>query len=218
VTPSNSAGPVATWVRDGLLYHCRTMYSEDLRARLSRRLRQAPAPQPDPGDRLAAVLVPIVRGAEPSLVFTVRTERLSRHAGEISFPGGLHDIGDDDLVATALRESHEELGLNPARVDVLGALEPVHTTVSAILVVPVVGMFDPGPEFVPNEWEIAEVLELPIARLAPAEAAVEWQLAEGTYTGFAYEVDGYTIWGMTARILSEFLEIVREETPWLTSK
>jgi 8-oxo-dGTP pyrophosphatase MutT (NUDIX family) len=194
------------------------MQPEDLRARLSRRLHQAPTPRPDPGDRLAAVLVPIVRGPEPSLVFTVRTQRLSRHAGEISFPGGLQDEDDDDLMATALRECHEELGLAPSSVDVLGALEPVHTSVSAILVVPVVGMLDPGPAFVPNEWEISEVLEFPIARLAPAEAVVEWQLADNMYTGFAYEVDGYTIWGATARILNRFLEIVREETPWLTSK
>ena len=98
-----------------------------------------PRPRPAPGDRLAAVLALVV-GDVPALVFTERAADLSRHPGEVSFPGGLADPEDVDLRATALRETYEEIGIEPASVTVLGALRPIHTFVSAILVTPFVGM------------------------------------------------------------------------------
>lgn len=179
--------------------------------RLLRRLDPAPVAKPDRGDRLAAVLLPLIDGADPSLVFTQRTDELPRHAGEISFPGGLAEHGDDGPRRTALRESHEELGLDPAGVEVLGALPSIHTVVSGILVVPFVGLLHGRPAFTPNEAEIAEVLEYPLRRLAAAEATVEWQLADHVYRGFAYELDGRTIWGATAWMLHEFLDAVGSE-------
>ena len=189
------------------------MYPHDVRARLLQRLDQAPAAEPNPGDRLAAVLLPFIDGSDPSLVFTQRTDELPRHAGEISFPGGLAEEDDDgELRRTALRESHEELGLDPSRVEVLGALAPIHTVVSGILVVPFVGMLDGRPSFTPDTGEIAEVLEFPVRRLAAAEATVEWQLDDHVYRGYAYELEGRTIWGATAWMLHEFLDLLGLET------
>ena len=94
-----------------------------LRTALRAALDQDPSPSPDPRDRLAAVLAPLIEGPEASLVFTVRSSDLSRHAGEISFPGGLQDPGET-LSETALREAFEEIGLEPRSTDLVGALPP----------------------------------------------------------------------------------------------
>jgi 8-oxo-dGTP pyrophosphatase MutT (NUDIX family) len=162
------------------------------------------------------VLLPLIDGPVPSLVFTQRTEELPRHAGEISFPGGLVEAADGELGATALRETREELGLDPSAVHLAGALSPIHTRVSGILVVPFVGMLEARPEFSPNPGEIAEVLEYPLRALAEVEAMVEWLVdGDGVFRGYAYEMDGRTIWGATARMLHELLELVRSETPWV---
>jgi 8-oxo-dGTP pyrophosphatase MutT (NUDIX family) len=168
-------------------------------------------PVPAPGDRLAAVLVPVV-GCD--LVFTRRTEHLPRHAGEISFPGGLAHAEDADLAATALREVYEELGVPPASVRLLGALPPVHTFVSSILVVPFVGILDGEPAWSPDAGEIAEVLRYGLEDLGAAESTVEWPRDGHVYRGFAYPMaDGHTIWGVTARILHDLLEALRRGGP-----
>jgi 8-oxo-dGTP pyrophosphatase MutT (NUDIX family) len=180
-----------------------------LRSRLAAALEPDPTPEPGAGDRLAGVLVPIVDGPEPWAVFTRRTEHLSRHPGEISFPGGLRHMEDRTVRETALRETHEELGLEPREIEVLGALPPVHTFVSAILIVPFVGMLPPGPSFAPNAGEIAEVLQYPVALLAEAERLVEYPRGEHVYRGYAYEMGDNTIWGATAWILHDLIEIAR---------
>jgi 8-oxo-dGTP pyrophosphatase MutT (NUDIX family) len=178
-------------------------------------LDQDPSPSPDPHDRLAAVLALLVEGPEPSLVFTVRSSDLSRHAGEISFPGGLQDPGET-LGQTALREAFEEIGLDPASTDLLGALPPVHTTVSGILVVPFVGMVESVPAFVVSEEEIQEVLTFAVARLAEVERPVEIPHEPGAvWRGFAYELDGHTIWGATGWMLHALLQVIRTEASWL---
>ena len=195
------------------------MDARTLRDRLSTRLAAAPAPEPAAPDRLAAVLLPVLDGPEPSLVFTQRADELPRHPGEISFPGGLVEEGDGELRRTALRESHEELGLDPAAVDVAGALAPIHTRVSGILVVPFVGFLDGRQEFAPNAGEIAEVLEYPLHRLAAAEARVEWSLGgQRAYRGVAYDMEGHVIWGATAHMVHELLDLVRSEAPWVISR
>jgi 8-oxo-dGTP pyrophosphatase MutT (NUDIX family) len=178
-------------------------------AELRSRLHADPRPVPPPDTRLAGVLVPVLTGHEPSVVFTRRTEHLSRHAGEISFPGGLRHGEDDGLRATALRETQEELGLDPNAVDVLGALPPVHTFVSGILIVPFVGAIAEHPPFRPNEDEIAEVLEFGLAALDDAEHLVEFAREGGVYRGYAYEMREATIWGATAKILHDLLETTR---------
>src|SRR5438034_5565253 len=108
-------------------------------------------PRPADADgRPAAVLIPVVAGDEPSVVFTKRTDDLPRHPGEISFPGGMRAPGDRDLLATALRETNEELGLAPDDVDVLGALSPLQTFTSATAIVPFVGTLAADPVFTAN--------------------------------------------------------------------
>jgi 8-oxo-dGTP pyrophosphatase MutT (NUDIX family) len=162
------------------------------------------------------VLIPLVDGPEPSLVFTERAADLPRHAGEMSFPGGLRHEADPDLLHTALRETEEELGLPPSDVDVLGALEPFLTYSTGFWLTPFVGALSSGQRFAPSPAEIAEVFEVPLARLARVEREVEYRREGWTWTGFAYEVDGRTIWGATGRILHRFLEVIRKEMTWPT--
>jgi 8-oxo-dGTP pyrophosphatase MutT (NUDIX family) len=181
----------------------------DLRERLRSALDGDPAPEPPHGTRLAGVLVPLVERPEPRLIFTRRAEDLSRHAGEISFPGGLEHEDDRSLAQTALRETQEELGIAGSSVEVLGALPPVHTFVSAILIVPFVGLVGGSPALSPNAAEIAEVLEYRLDELAGAEGTVEFQRGKQVYRGFAYEMGANTIWGATARILHDLLDLLR---------
>jgi len=186
-----------------------------LRTALRAALEQDPSPSLAPPDRLAAVLAPLVEEPVASLVFTVRSSDLSRHAGEISFPGGLQDPGES-LSETALRESFEEIGLDPATTDVLGALPPVHTTVSGILVVPFVGMLESMPAFVVSEEEIEEVLSFTVGRLAEVERPIEVAREPGrVWRGFAYELDGHMIWGATGLMLHALLQVIRREASWL---
>ena len=185
------------------------MYPTDLRARLAGALEADPRHEVAPGDRLAAVLVPILDGSR--LLFTKRTEHLPRHPGEISFPGGIRHEDDADVAATALRETEEELGIVSTAIELLGALPPLHTFVSSILIVPFVGMLEPRPTLHPNDGEIAEVLEYGFDELVAAETTVEWRRERGVYRGYAYEMGDHTIWGATAMILHAFLRLVRSD-------
>ena len=187
---------------------------DDLAGALRAALEQDPRPVPAAGDRLAAVLAPLIIQPEPSLMFTVRAAAMSRHAGEISFPGGLQDPGET-LVETVLREVNEELGLDPDAVRIVGALPSVHTFVSGILVVPFVGMLATMPVLTVSDGEIDEVLTFPVMRLAEAEAVVHYDLDGGrTWKGFAYELEGATIWGATGWMLHTLLETIRKDTSW----
>jgi len=187
---------------------------DDLAGALRAALEQDPQPAPAGGDRPAAVLAPVITGPEPSLMFTVRAAGMSRHAGEISFPGGLQDPGES-LVQTALREANEELGLEPDGVRIVGALPSVHTFVSGILVVPFVGMLATMPVLTVSDAEIDEVLTFPVRRLAETESVVHYDLEGGrTWKGFAYELDGVTIWGATGWMLHTLLETIRKDTSW----
>lgn len=191
------------------------LHAPSLEDVLAAALDPAPAHAPEPGDRLAAVLAPFVESPEPSLIFTVRSAALSRHAGEVSFPGGLVDEGESPAEA-ARREAFEEIGLDPSLPRVVGSLPPVHTHVSAILVVPFVGLLDRAPSLVPAEAEIESILSVPVAQLAVSEERMEVPRTDGsgTWRGWAYPVDGRTIWGATGMMLHSFLELLREEAPW----
>lgn len=190
------------------------MLHADALASLAAALDPDPRPVPAPGDRSAAVLAPIVLEPEPALVFTVRAAALSRHAGEVSFPGGLQDAGET-LIETALREAREELGLDPSATTLLGALPPVHTFVSGILVTPFVGTLERAPAFVVNEGEIDEVLTFAIERLARVERTVTYDRPDGgVWRGSAFDLDGHTVWGATGSMLHTLLETIRKETTW----
>jgi 8-oxo-dGTP pyrophosphatase MutT (NUDIX family) len=185
------------------------MYSsKELRAALPALLAPSPRISVPPDTALASVLVPVlVSTATPRMVFTKRTDTLSRHAGEISFPGGLADEGEA-AASTALREAEEELGLAPADVELVGALPPVHTRVTGILIVPFVGFLKEDPRFTPSPEEIADVLEFPLADLMARGAESEFEHDGARFQTYAYEVAGHVIWGATARILWSLFEIL----------
>lgn len=182
--------------------------SHDLRATLPSLLARPPELASIADAALASVLVPVlVSTPDPRVVFTKRTDTLSRHAGEISFPGGLADEGEDAATA-ALREAEEELGLRPDDVTLVGSLPPVHTRVTGILIVPFVGLLDRDPRFTPNAEEIADVLEFGLADLIARGAESEFEHEGTRFHTHIYEVDGHVIWGATARILWSFIELL----------
>jgi 8-oxo-dGTP pyrophosphatase MutT (NUDIX family) len=173
---------------------------------------------PDPGDRLAAVLALILEDGYPSVLFTERAEAMSRHPGEISFPGGLMDPVDGSLEATALREAHEEVGIDPSVPDILGALPPVHTVVSGILVTPFVATTSTMPELSISESEIARALTIPLRVLSTVEETRELHREGGrVFRGWWYETGEATVWGATGFMLHSLLELLRREAPWSTS-
>ena len=163
------------------------------------------------GAKHAAVLIPIVAVPEPTLVFTVRTDTVPSHKGQISFPGGSIDPGDASPEAGALRETEEEVGLAPSKVRVLGELDSFPTFVSGYVVSPFVGWLDEQPELRPNPAEVAELLLVPVSQLVEdirREAGFEH--AGRTYPTEAWVWNHRVIWGVTARIIRQFLERLSE--------
>jgi len=158
-----------------------------------------------PGHKDAAVLVPLYR--EPlTAVFTERRADLSRHAGEISFPGGRQDHPDEDLRSTALREAEEEIGLDPAGVELVGALPPVGTFVTGYRIFPFVGLVEPGQTWRAQASEVAEVLEFTLRDLIRGHEMQRLVRRGVPIKTPTYTVDGHLVWGATARILGELLE------------
>ena len=153
----------------------------------------------------AAVLVPMYGWpGEPGLVFTERRHDLRRHAGEISFPGGRRDEGEK-FVATALREAEEEIGLDPGRVDVVGALPPIGTFVTNYKVHPIVGLIDRDLEFRPSPAEVETVLAFELGKLRDGFAMRRLVRRGIPLRTPTYVVDDHLIWGATARILGDLL-------------
>ena len=161
-----------------------------------------------PGKTDAAVLVPLYSGEAGDLV-AVLTERradLRRHGGEISFPGGRQDSPDEDLLQTALREAHEEIGLASTSVDVVGALPPVGTFVTSYRIFPFVGVVQPGQQWRPQETEVARVLELSLGDLVRGHENRRLIRRGVPIRTPTYTVDGHFIWGATARIVEHLLD------------
>lgn len=160
-----------------------------------------------PGGTDAAVLAALFgHPASPGLVFTERRRDLRRHGGEISFPGGRRDAPDEGLVETALREAHEEIGLAPSDVEVVGALPPVGTFVTGYKVHPFVGLIGDGISFEPNPDEVAAVLLFRLDELRGGFAMRRLVRRGVPIRTPTYVVGEHLIWGATARILSELLE------------
>lgn len=157
----------------------------------------------------AAVLVPIVMRAQPTILLTERTAHLANHSGQIAFPGGKVDAGDADVSATALREAQEEVGLDPGVVQVVGVL-PTYVTGSAFIISPVIALVEPDFKLSLNAGEVADAFEVPLAFLMnPANHrrhSVEWQGVRREWLSMPY-LDGETerfIWGATAGMLRNF--------------
>jgi 8-oxo-dGTP pyrophosphatase MutT (NUDIX family) len=188
-------------------------------AELTRALQQHPGRHLNlPGLELrdSAVLAPfILRGAEPRLLFTLRPAHLRRHAGQVSFPGGARDADDPTPLHTALREVKEELGVPQEAVEVLGMLDEIPTT-SEFRVVPYVGLLDPSIQLHPDAGEIAELLEIPVSDLlVPGLRRTEKRFYRGAERDvYFYDVGRHTIWGATARILSNLLAVISDLPAW----
>lgn len=156
---------------------------------------------PDEMMRPAAVLVPVTDRPRPGVILTRRPETMRRHAGQVAFPGGRLDPGEDAVTAV-LREAEEEIALPRAAVTVIGAVDR-YRTVTGFLVTPVVGVVPPDLPLVASEAEVAAVFEVPLDFLLDTanhvEATVEWQGHERHY----YEInwDGHRIWGATAAMI-----------------
>jgi 8-oxo-dGTP pyrophosphatase MutT (NUDIX family) len=169
-------------------------------------------PAPPPGLLPAGVLVPLfLVNADPHLLFTQRTFTVRDHQGQISFPGGVQDPGDPDLLTTAVRETEEEIGLKPEVVEVLGRLNPVET-VTGYWINPFVGLVPHPYEFRPNPLEVRQLLIVPLKEFFPP---TRWSTGDYTYKGQTITVccwkhEKTTIWGATARILLNFLALLGE--------
>jgi 8-oxo-dGTP pyrophosphatase MutT (NUDIX family) len=158
----------------------------------------------------AAVLLPLfLKDGEIHILFTKRTSHLTHHSGEISFPGGVSDPGDQDSAATALRETWEEIGILPKDVEVLGELDDCHS-LHNYRVTPVVGIFPGDYQLTVNHAEIERIIEVPLSHLGkPGVYRTEdWQW-QGTRRAMYFYMHGEDeIWGLTARILKQFLDVL----------
>jgi 8-oxo-dGTP pyrophosphatase MutT (NUDIX family) len=178
---------------------------EKLRQILARREKQRIA---DPKQIPAAVLVPIYeKDGQYHILFIKRTEWVEKHKGEISFPGGTYEARDKTLLDTALRESAEEINLNPDDVEVLGELNNVSSVKTNYAITPFLA-FIPWPyDFKVDGHETEEIFEAPIATLMNIGRSRQELRGSEKVTVYQYDYQGRIIWGATARILAEFLDI-----------
>ena len=167
----------------------------------------------DESRELSAVLLPLYcKQGEYYLVFTKRTEQVKEHKGQISFPGGAYQEGDGTLLNTALRECAEEIDLVADKVEILGRLDDTITQTSNYIISPFVVVIPWPYEFKVNTEEIEEIIEVPISALLDKSCLrQETEIISGeTVTSYFYHYQGKVIWGATARILNQFLDIVAE--------
>ncbi len=184
-------------------------YLESLRRRLS---PVDSVRQPAPGEKkAAAVLVPLIHhNGALEVLYTRRSDRLTSHSGQVAFPGGRFDRRDTDLMAAALRETHEEVGIEPHQVRVIGTFPGRRTNATDIAVTPYVGVIEGNPELRPDPKEVAEIFSVPLAALSDPRyrGAYRWKR-----NGFASDYPailyaGQVIWGLTYSLTLTFLQLL----------
>jgi 8-oxo-dGTP pyrophosphatase MutT (NUDIX family) len=158
----------------------------------------------------SAVLLPLfIKNGEYHLIFIKRGQGVEDHKGEISFPGGLYEKGDEGLEKTALREAFEEIRIHPQDVKILGMLDDTKTISTHYRVTPIVGIIPHPYSFTINTVEVDEIIDISINHLLDEGNSGEESITRGgiTYTGDVYHYKHYLIWGATARILKNLLNL-----------
>ncbi|MGZ6202905.1 MAG: CoA pyrophosphatase [Thermodesulfobacteriota bacterium] len=190
--------------------YCEKDFIENIEKMLSSRKRRVIE---HPPFSHAAVLVPLfTKSEECHLLFTKRSEQVKYHKSEISFPGGVVDEEDRELINTALREAHEEIGLKESDIQVIGLLDDI-VTITEFIVTPIVGLFPYPYPFKVSEVEIAELIEVPLSFLLNKDCLSERTILRGGQNEvvYAYQYGEHVIWGATARILNQFLDLISSE-------
>ena len=191
--------------------HMKNITIEQIRSTIAGYQRKTPDPLfPGGGLTEAAVLVPVVRDGETlSLILTRRTDSVETHKGQISFPGGIVDAGDRDMVHTALREAEEELGILPSAVETIGMLDDLSTP-TGFCITPVVGLLQAMPPICPNPDEVAETFTVPLEFFADAaNAHKEIRTFDGrSREVWTYVYDGRIIWGATGTIIHRMMAVL----------
>lgn len=211
VCGTNKNGDFAARLRRAVaepLPHWREVYESFSPVDLRTGERRPRAPEPEVDCRQAAVLMPIIlipKGAR--LVYTLRTDSLRDHAGQVSFPGGSLEKGDDSLLATALREAEEEVDLEPGLVEVIGELEEMYVPPSRFLVRPFVGLLTREAEMVLAPEEVEAIFSVSLEELMSPEAFKKevWERDGHPYEVPIFAVEGHEIWGATAAMTAGLL-------------
>ena len=187
----------------------RASVAEEVRQALARHPRKTVA---EPSLKPAGVLLVVyAKDEDHSVLLNKRTELVEHHKGEISFPGGSMDDDDESLLHTALRETHEEMGIDPSDVEMLGQLEDM-PTISNFLISTFVATIPYPYDFKPSEIEVAEVLEVPISHLRSEQS---WRDEARFHNrelqvSRSYVYQGHVIFGATAKVLANFLKLVED--------
>ena len=164
----------------------------------------------------AAVLLPFYEKEDKyHILFTKRSEKMEHHKGQISFPGGASHVQDRNLMDTAIRETFEEIGVHPQDVDILGELDNIGTLTSNFLITPFVGIIPYPYDYIVNEDEIQQLIEVPLSALIDfTNLREETHVINGTeYLESIFDYNGHVIWGATAIIMKQFLDLLISDCP-----
>jgi len=192
------------------MWRCEKDFIDEVRKVLNTRERRVIE---QPSLARAAVLVPLFeKGEICHIVFTKRSDNVRYHKGEISFPGGVFDERDLELERTALRETYEEIGLSENDVQIIGVLDDI-ITITQFIVTPFVGLFSYPYPFKLSLFEIAELIEVPVSALRNENCFSEREIIRGTQKEvvLTYQYQHHIIWGATARILKQFLDLISSQ-------